>query len=62
MRSCMGLPSGPIEIGQNASKRDQLFAVVDGVASELIQAHIKYRLIDEITGYRNNWLRLSQNN
>jgi len=26
---------------------------------ENCQAHIRYRLIDEVTGYRNNWLKIS---
>lgn len=55
MRSCMAIPVDPIEIGQNTSSREILFSVAYSVISETIQAHIKYRLIDDLTGYRNTW-------
>ena len=55
MRSCMASPAGPIEIGQNTSNREVSFTAANSVISSSIQAHVKYRLIDEMTGYRNNW-------
>lgn len=55
MRSCMAIPVDPIEIGQNTSSREILFSVAYSVISETIQAHIKYRLIDDETGCRNIW-------
>ena len=57
MRSCMASPAGPIEIGQNTSSREVNFIAVTTI-SDSIQAHIKYRFIDEITGYRNIWYKL----
>lgn len=57
MRSCMGIPAGPIEIGQNTSSREVSFNVANTISGQT-QAHIRYRLIDEVTGYRNNWIKL----
>ena len=57
MRSCMGIPAGPIEIGQNKSSREVSFNVANTISGQT-QAHIRYRLIDEVTGYRNNWIKL----
>jgi len=57
MRSCMAIPAGPIEIGQNTSSRLFTFTFA-GIIFGSIQAYIKYRLIDEISGYRNNWNKL----
>ena len=56
MRSCMAIPVGPIEIGQNTSSREVSFNVANTISGQT-QAHIHYRLIDEVTGYRNNWCR-----
>jgi hypothetical protein len=50
----MASPAGPIEIGQNTSNREVTFTAANSVTACSIQAHIKYRLIDEVTGYRNN--------
>ena len=36
--------------------------VFPGTPAQLDQAHIRYRLIDEVTGYRYNWHKLSSNN
>ena len=58
MRSCMAIPVGPIEIGQSISSRDVTFTSACCVISGPIQAHIKYRFIDEVTGYRNNWKKM----
>ena len=57
MRSCMGIPAGPIEIGQNTSSREVSFNVANTISGQT-QAHIRYRLIDEVTGYRNDWIKL----
>ena len=57
MRSCMAIPAGPIKIGQNTSSREVTYTAATAISGP-IQSHIKYRLIDEITGYRNNWKRL----
>ena len=57
MRSCMATHIGPITINQNTNSREVTFTVATAISGP-IQAHIKYRLIDEITGYRNNWKRL----
>ncbi len=57
MRSCMGIPAGPIEIGHNTSSREVSFNVANTISGQT-QAHIRYRLIDEVTGYRNNWIKL----
>ena len=56
MRNCMGTPAGPIEIGQNTSSCEVSFNVATTISGQT-QAHIRYRLIDELTGYRNNWCR-----
>ena len=61
MRSCMAFPSGPVEIGQNTSNRELTLASVCDVILSPIQVHIKYRLIDELTGYRNNWKKRPNN-
>lgn len=58
MRSCMATSSGYIEIGQNTSSCDVTFTSAFCVISGPIQAHIKYRFIDEVTGYRNNWKKM----
>ena len=58
MRSCMATSSGYIEIGQNTSSCDVTFTSACCVISGPIQAHIKYRFIDEVTGYRNNWKKM----
>lgn len=48
MRSCMGIRTN----GNGFVFR------VPNPGTDNCQAHIRYRLIDEITGYRNNWERL----
>ena len=48
MRSCMAIRTHDNEVEFS----------VPYTGSNDCQAHIKYRLIDEITGYRNNWKRL----
>jgi len=58
MRSCMATPSGPIIINQNISSRELTFTATTNKSGP-IQAHIRYRLIDEVTGYRNNWRKFS---
>ena len=55
MRSYMATSSDPIGIGQNTSSRDVTFTSSCNVTSGPLRAHIKYRLIDEMTGFRNNW-------
>ena len=57
MRSYMPASAGPVEIGQTTSTRDLTFNLTQKGQSPLC-AHIRYRLIDELTGYRNNWQRL----
>ena len=57
MRSYMPASAGPVEIGQTTSTRDLTFNLTQKGQSPLC-AHISYRLIDELTGYRNNWQRL----
>ena len=57
MRSCMGIPAGPIKIGQNTSSQDVLFTTATSGILGQNQAYIRYRLIDSATGYRNNWKR-----
>ncbi len=59
MRSCMATSEGPIEIGQNTSSLEVTFTAANSVTAYSIQAHIKYRLIDVVTGYRNNWKKQS---
>jgi len=59
MRSCIAIPEGPIEIGQNTSSLEVTFTAANSVTAYSIQAHIKYRLIDVVTGYRNNWKKQS---
>ncbi|MBR2395988.1 MAG: hypothetical protein IKB00_05220 [Bacteroidaceae bacterium] len=59
MRSCMATPADPIEIGQNTSSLEVTFTAANSVTAYSIQAHIKYRLIDVVTGYRNNWKKQS---
>ncbi len=58
MRSCMATHSGIITIDQNTSSREITFTAAANI-SVPIQAHIRYRLIDEVTGYRNNWYNLN---
>jgi hypothetical protein len=63
MRSYLAIPDGNIVINRNTSARNITFTIASSLADGLIQAHIKYRMIDEITGYRNNWkLLLSHQN
>ena len=57
MRSYMPASAGPVEIGQTTSTRDLTFNLTQKGQSPLC-ANIRYRLIDELTGYRNNWQRL----
>ena len=57
MRSYMPASAGPVEIGQTTSTRDLTFNLTQKGQSPLC-VHIRYRLIDELTGYRNNWHRL----
>ena len=49
MRTYMGIRNGAGEVVFTVPKPN----------IETIQAHIRYRLIDDITGYRNNWKRLN---
>ena len=58
MRSSMAIPKGPIEIGRNTSSREITFTAAATMSGPL-QAHIKYRMINAITGYRNNWHAVS---
>lgn len=58
MRSCMAIPAGPITVNQNTSSREITFIVATTISGP-IQAHIKFRLIDEISGYRDNWRKIS---
>ena len=58
MRSYMAIPLDPIEIGHNTSSREVSFTAAYTVLSVPNVVHIKYRLIDEISGYRNNWKAL----
>ena len=63
MRSYIAIPDDNIVINQNTSTRNVTFTIAGSLADGPIQAHIKYRMIDEITGYRNNWkLLLSHQN
>ena len=48
MRSCMGIRKHDNEVE---------FSVPNS-GNNNCQAHIRYRLIDEVTGYRNNWIKL----
>ena len=48
MRNCMGVRISGNEIVFRLSN--------PGI--ENIQAHIRYRLIDEVSGYRNNWKKM----
>lgn len=50
MRTYLGVRSSENEIVFNVPRPD-----IDDY-----QVHLRYRLIDEITGYRNNWVRLSK--
>ena len=54
MRSCMATSATPITINQNTSSREFTFTAATTISGP-IQPHIKYRIIDEITGFRNNW-------
>ena len=58
MRSCMATHSGLITTDQNTCSREITFTAAANI-SVPIQAHIRYRLLDEVTGYRNNWKRVS---
>ena len=49
MRSCMGI----------RTNGNQIMFRVPNPGIENCQAHIRYRMIDDITGYRNNWHRVS---
>lgn len=40
-----------------AQNNEVIFSVFNP-GLEDCQAHIRYRLIDEVTGYRNNWIKL----
>ena len=60
MRSCMATPASLLEIRQNTSNREIRFTVAYRIMSCSLQAHIKYRLIDVATGYRNNWSKLHE--
>ena len=58
MRSYIPDSVNPISVRQSTTTRALIFTVT---APSLIayQAHIRYRLIDTITGYRNNWIKVS---
>ena len=58
MRCCMAISAGPITVNQNTSSHEITFIAATTISGP-IQAHIKYRLIDEITGYRDNWRKIS---
>ena len=58
MRSYMPTTLGSLTITQNTSSREITFTVFTTITGS-IQAHIKLRLIDDITGYRNNWKKIS---
>jgi len=56
MRSYMPTTLDSLTINQNTSSREITFTAANNMIGP-IQAHIRYRLIDEVTGYRNNWRR-----
>jgi len=56
MRSYMPTTLGSIIFNQNTSSREISFTAANTISGS-IQAHIRYRLIDKTTGYRNNWIK-----
>ena len=57
MRSCMVTHSSPINIIHDTSSLVITLNAANSIIGH-IRAHIKYCLIDDITGYRNNWQRV----
>ena len=57
MRSCRPDSISPESIDTTTSTRTLTFNVTAHSNIKGYQAHIRYRLIDSITGYRNNWLK-----
>ena len=55
MRSYFSSSTNLIVQSHRDSVREECFYVKDIAFSYSLQLHMRYRLIDEVTGYRNNW-------
>ena len=55
MRSCIVILAAPIVINQNTSSREITFTAATTISGNR-PTYIMYRLIDEVFGYRNNWI------
>lgn len=62
MRTYAPTSVSPVTIGPTTSTRAVTFTVTAHNNMNGYQAHIRYRLIDKVTGYRNNWQKLPNDN
>jgi hypothetical protein len=60
MRTYRPTSVSPVSIGPTTSTRAVTFTVTAHSNMNGYQAHIRYRLIDKVTGYRNNWQSVSK--
>lgn len=58
MRTYRPASISPVSVGPTTNTRAVTFTVTAPNNMNEYQAHIRYRLIDAVTGFRNNWCKL----